>query len=119
MAQLDDSAWVLEPETPNFSDLHRRIVVAKHAYLDITIKYDCIIPTLPPPLSHVFEVMQRILELLLLHWHWSGQRPLAHLFAFKSEIIDGPVTGRLWRTFFVPCLLRPFRHVPDLLAQTL
>jgi hypothetical protein len=40
MAELDENAWVLEPETPNLADLHRRIVVAKHAYLDITITYD-------------------------------------------------------------------------------
>ena len=26
-------------EAPNLADMHRRIVVAKHAYLDITIKY--------------------------------------------------------------------------------
>jgi hypothetical protein len=40
MEELDKAAWVLEPETPNFADMHRRIVVAKHAYLDVTIKYD-------------------------------------------------------------------------------
>jgi len=40
MAELDENAWVLEPESPNVADVHRRIVVAKHAYLDITIKYE-------------------------------------------------------------------------------
>jgi hypothetical protein len=38
--ELDKHAWVLEPESPNLADIHRRIVVAKHAYLDITIKCD-------------------------------------------------------------------------------
>ena len=39
MAELDQNTWVLEPEAPNLADMHRRIVVAKHAYLDLTIKY--------------------------------------------------------------------------------
>jgi hypothetical protein len=47
MEELDKNAWVLEPETPNLADLHRRIVVAKHAYLDITTKYDSICSSIP------------------------------------------------------------------------
>ncbi len=82
MAELDENAWVLEPEKPNLADLHRRIVVAKHAYLDVTIKFDeSSLVTYRH--SHAVVVMQCIHELLRLLCPWLEQRPLAHLFAFK------------------------------------
>ncbi len=115
MAELDENAWVLEPEAPNLADVHRRIVVAKHAYLDITIKYEIISSTFITH-THYFAVMRRILALLRLLWHWLAQRLLAHPCGCRLGITDGSVTSRCCTTFFLPCLCHPFLRLLELLA---
>jgi len=78
MAEFDKNAWVLEPEAPNLADLHRRIVVAKHAYLDITIKYSTA-SSITNVFANVFAVMQHILAHSRPPWLWLEQRRRAPL----------------------------------------
>jgi hypothetical protein len=112
MAELDENTWVLEPETPNLADLHRRIVVAKHAYLDITIKFDTSNSMFFLSFT-MFAVMQRIPELLHPHWHWSALSPPARPCVYTLEITDGQAKNRFWTIFVLPCRSRPFRRLLD------
>jgi hypothetical protein len=113
MAELDQNAWVLEPEAPNLADLHRRIVVAKHAYLDITIKCATASSITNVFANVFFAVMQHILAHSRPPWLWLEQRRRARPCAYRSEVTDGQVINRFCITFLLPCLLRPFLRPLD------
>jgi hypothetical protein len=111
MAELDQNAWVLEPEAPNLADLHRRIVVAKHAYLDITIKYakvqsprflqmffcsDAAHPRAAPPTLALVgaEATCAPLRLQIRNYRWSSDKSLLENILVALSLVTLPSPPR-------------------------